>query len=109
MDGIAKSGPETAVEWAWRVYIEAEKKFQVPDCWTKALIFLLYEAKVSKRDIKICRGMSLSIVSKVYRRIVIDCGLMISEPLAGEEDGGFRKGGGYENQLFALRQVVKML
>lgn len=54
------------------------------------------------------RGISLlSIVNKVYVRIVSDCVKRIRESLVTEGLGGFKRGRGCVGEIFVLRQAVK--
>lgn len=50
---VVKSRCETAMEWIWKVCLEARESSQVPDDWTKAVIFPLYKGNGSKVIVRI--------------------------------------------------------
>lgn len=79
---------------------------KVGRCLIKAVIVSLYKEKGSKSDCKNYRGISLlSIIGKVYAKIVTDHVNRISKPHAVE--GGFRKETGCLDQIFTPTQVVE--
>ena len=54
------------------------------------------------------RGKSLlSALGKIYARIVSGGVKILSDELAMDEQGGFRAGRGYIDQVFAVRQVIE--
>ncbi len=54
------------------------------------------------------RGISLlSVVGKVYGRVLIERIRSKTESVIGEEQCGFRSGRGCVDQLFAVRQIVE--
>ena len=54
------------------------------------------------------RGISLlSIVGKLYGRILIERVIYCTKEQLGEEQGGFRRGRGCVDQVFALRTIIE--
>ncbi len=49
----------------------------------------------------------LSVPGKVYGRILIERLMEVTEGKVSEEQGGFRKGKGCVDQIFALKMLVK--
>ncbi len=68
----------------------------------------LYKGKGDKFEYSSSRGISLlSVVGKVYGRVLVErirCG---TESMVGEEQSGFRKGRGCVDQVFVVRQVCE--
>lgn len=54
------------------------------------------------------RGIcQLSIPGKMYRRVVTVRDVTHTQHLTGEEQHGFKKGGGYTDQVFALKNLCE--
>ncbi len=68
----------------------------------------LYKGKGDKFECSSFRGISLlSVVGKVYGRVLVErirCG---TKSMISEEQSGFRKGRGYMDQLFVVKQVCE--
>ena len=80
----------------------------VPLDWVSACVVPLYKGKGDKFDCGSFRGISLlSVVGKLYGRILIERVREGTENVIGEEQGGFRRGRGCVDQVFAMRQVCE--
>ncbi len=107
MDGITaemlKYGGDAVVEWKLFICKEAWKKGEVPDDWKKAIIVPLYKGKGSRSECSSYRGISvLSVPGKVYGRILTERLMEVTEGKVSEEQGGFWKGRGCIDQIFAM-------
>ena len=112
IDGITpemlKYGGEVVVEWMWLICKLAWKQKEVPEEWRKAVIVPLYKGKGSKSECNSYRGISmLSVPGKVYGRILTERLMKVTEGKVSEEQGGFRKGKGCVDQIFAIRMIVE--
>ena len=80
----------------------------VPLDWVIACMVPLYKGK---RDVHECsnfRGISLlSVVGKVYGRILINRSRDKTENVIAEVQSGFRKGRGCTDQIFTVRQMCE--
>ena len=66
----------------------------------------IYKGKGERTECKNYRGISmLSIGGKVYGRVLVDRVVKETEGRISDEQGGFRKGRGCVDQVFALRNV----
>ncbi len=73
----------------------------------KAIIVPLYKVISSRSECSTYRGISLlSVPGKVYGRILIERLMEVTEGKVSEEQGGFRKGRGCVDQLFAVKRIV---
>ena len=73
-----------------------------------ACIVPLYKGKGDKCECSNSRGISLlSIVGKLFSRVLIKRVRAESEYAIGEEQCGFRQGRGGMDQVFAARQVCE--
>ena len=78
----------------------------VPKDWQEACVVPVYKGRGNKNECGSYRGISMmSIMGKLYGRVVINRVNHITEGLVGEEQGGFRKGEGCVNQVFAVFYV----
>ncbi len=67
----------------------------MPEDWKSGVIVPLYKGKGERGVCGNYRGICLlSVVGKVYCRVVIERVRMKTEKWVGEEQGGFRKGRG---------------
>ena len=73
-----------------------------------ACIVLLYKVKGDKYECSNSRGISLlSVVGKIYGRVLIRRVRATTECAIGEEQCGIRQGRGCMDQVFAVRQVCE--
>ncbi len=112
MDGITaemlKYGGDAVVEWTLLICEQAWKKEEVPDDWKKAISVPLYKGKGSRNECNSCREIRLlSVPGKVYGRILIERLIEVTERKMSKEQGGFRKGKGCVDQIFAMKMLVE--
>ncbi len=80
----------------------------MPDDWKKAIIVPLYKDKSSRSECSSYRGISLlSVPGKVYGRILTERLMEVTERKVNEEQGGFMKGRGCIDQIFAMKRLVE--
>ncbi|EYB88480.1 hypothetical protein Y032_0246g34 [Ancylostoma ceylanicum] len=80
---------------------------QIPSAWKQAIIVPVHK-KGDKHDCKKYRGISLlSIVGRVFTRIIQLRIQERREEAAREEQAGFRPGGGCSDQIFTLQQIME--
>ncbi|XP_050563412.1 uncharacterized protein LOC126912929 [Spodoptera frugiperda] len=78
----------------------------VPGDWAKAVIVPLYKGKGSQQECKNYRGISLlSVVGKLYAKILIERVIDVTEKKIWDVQAGFRKGMGCTDQVFSLRCI----
>ncbi|MCP3680826.1 MAG: reverse transcriptase family protein [Gammaproteobacteria bacterium] len=112
IDGVCgemlKYGGDIAVYWLRKVCSLAWEEGKVPEDWKSGRVVPLYKGKGEREVCGNHRGICLlSVVGKIYSRMVIDRVRNITEKLVGEEQGGFRKGRGCVDQIFTLRHIVE--
>ncbi len=106
---ILKCGTEIVIEWMRRMCSLAWERGSVPEDWKTEIIVPLYKGKMERGVCRNYRGICLlSVVGKVFSKIVIDRGRLRTEKWVGEEQGGFRKGRGCIDQIFTMRCIVEM-
>lgn len=67
----------------------------MPDDWCKAVIVPLYKGKGSQQECRNYRGIILlSVVGKLYAKVIIQRVLSKTEGKIWDEQAGFRKGMG---------------
>ena len=111
-DGVCgemlKFGGELVVDWIWKMCRLAWEEGKVPEDWKSGIIVPLYKGKGEREVCGNHRGICLlSVIGKIYGRILINRVREITEELVGEEQGGFRKGKGCVDQIFVLRNIVE--
>ena len=103
-----KKGGRDIIEWLVRMMNGCWTEGKVPEEWKKACIVPLYKGKGSRFECQNYRGISLlSVVGKVYGRILIDRVRKSTDEAIGEEQCGFRQGRGCIDQIFAVRQICE--
>ncbi len=112
MDGITaemmKYGDDAVVEWMLLICERAQKNGEVPGDWKKAIIVPLYKGKGSRSECSSYRGISLlSVPGKVYGRILTERLREVTEGKVSEDQGGFGKGRGCVDQIFAMKRLVE--
>jgi len=76
--------------------------------WASACVVPLYKGKGDKYECNSLRGISLlSVIGKVYGRVLIERIREGTDGVICDEQCGFRRGRGCMDQVFALRQVCK--
>ena len=103
-----KKGGVIVIDWLVRLFNVCFSSSVVPSDWCEACIVPLYKGKGDKYECGNYRGISLlSVIGKLYGRILIERISDVTECAIGEEQCGFRKGRGCVDQVFAVRQVCE--
>ncbi len=78
------------------------------DDWKKGIIVPLYKGKCSRSECSNYRGISLlNVPGKVSGRILTESLMEVTKGKVSEEQGGFRKGRGCVDQIFAMKRLVE--
>ena len=102
-----KAGGEVMVEWMVKLFNLVWRVGVVPGDWIKAVIIPIFK-KGSRLDCANYRGISLlSIVGKVFGRILNERVKAITDVKVMDEQGGFRAGRGCNDQIFVVKQIVE--
>ncbi len=107
---MLKYGGEIVVDWMMWMCNLAWEQSKVPEDWRKAIIVPLYKGKGNREECnkKNYRGISLlSVPGKIYGRILNERMMKITDKGVGDEQGGFQKGRGCVNQIFAMKILVE--
>ena len=109
MDGVTaeclKKGGVTLVEWLVRLLNICFEAREVPADWRMAAIVPIYKGKGDKHVCGNYRGISLlSMVGKLFGRVLINRIRDGTEDTLKEEQCGFRRGRGCVDQVFVVRQ-----
>ena len=112
MDGVRvemlKEGGVTVLEWLVRVCNICFMLSIVPVDWAIACIVPLYKGKGDVHECSNFRGISLlSVIGKVYGRILMYRIMDKTENVIAEVQSGFRRGRGCTNQIFIVRQICE--
>ena len=112
VDGVKaemlKEGGRTVVEWLERLFKICFILSMVPVDWVLAIIVPLYKGKGDIYECSNSRGISLlSVVGKVYGRILINRIRDKTEGAISEVQSGFRRGRGCADQIFIVRQLCE--
>jgi len=103
-----KKGGASMIEWIVRLFNLCFVCGVVPEEWCEACIVPLYKGKGDKYECSNYRGISLlSVVGKLYGRVLINRISGATECAIGDEQCGFRRGRGCVDQVFAVRQVCE--
>ena len=105
---MLKKGGVTVLEWLVRVFNVCFMLSIVPVGWVIACMVPLYKGKGDVHEFSNFRGISLlSVVGKVYARIVINRIRDKTESVIAEVQSGFRRGRGCTDQNFIVRQICE--
>ena len=112
MDGVRvemlKEGGVTVLEWLVRVFNICFMLSMVPVGWVIACMAPLYKGKGDVHECSNFRGISsLSVVGKVYGKVLINRIRDKAENVAVEVQGGFRRGRGCTDQIFIVRKICE--
>ena len=103
-----KKGRRVVLEWLVRLLNLSFDMGVVPMDWRGACIVPLYKSKGDKCECSNSRGISLlSVVGKLYGRVLIKRVRAATECAIGEEQCGFRHGRGCMAHVFAVKQVCE--
>ena len=90
----------------WKICKESFSSGKVLIDWKNAVIVPLFKGKGCKDECKNYRGISLlSVGGKVYARVLMERVRKITEGMMNDEQGGFRKGRGCVDQIFAIKRI----
>ena len=104
---MVKAGGYTVVQWLKDVFDTAWNCGKTPHKWREAIIVPIYK-KGSRAECGNYRGIRLlSVVGKIYARVVCDRLRLITDAVLMDEQGGFRVRRGCVDQIFAVRQVTE--
>ncbi len=112
LDGCAaeclKSGRAMVVEWLVRLLNVCFLSSMEPMDWTSACVVPLYKGTGDKYECTSFRGISLlSVVGKVYGKVLIRRVREGTEGMICDKQGGFRRGRGCVDQIFTVRLVCE--
>ena len=103
-----KKGGVAMIEWLVRMFNGCFREGRIPREWKSACIVPIYKGKGDRCECSNYRGISLlSVVGKVYGRVMIERIMVGTDAAVGEEQCGFRKGRGCVDQIFSVRQVCE--
>ncbi|XP_012945159.1 uncharacterized protein LOC106013581 [Aplysia californica] len=95
---------ETGIHWLTIVFQKAWKERKVPTDWQNAIVVPKWKKRGSKNDCNTYRGISLlSHAGKIEEQRT----RTKAKHLLGDAQFGFRKGRGYNDAVFALRQLCE--
>ena len=104
---MLKAGGTITVQWLHCIMQKAWEEGRIPDDWNKAIIVPIYK-KGNRMDCSNYRGISLlSVPGKVYASIIEKRIRQLTEGKLGENQAGFRRNRGCQDQIFALRQIIE--
>ena len=111
LDGISsevlKLGGEPSVRWLSSIFTTIRMEETVPSDWQKQLLVPIHK-KGSQSDCNKYRGISLlSVPSKVFTKIISNRLKPHVELLLRENQCGFRKGRGCNDQIYTLQSLMK--
>ncbi|KAG7300726.1 hypothetical protein JYU34_015052 [Plutella xylostella] len=105
---MLRAGGGVAASELYQLFNECWRCGAVPRDWCRAVIVPLYKGKGSLQTCNSYRGISLlSIVGKLYAKILIERVVKETEEKIWDVQGGFRKGMGCTDQVFSLRSVTE--
>ena len=110
LDGVApellKFGGDDVTAWLGRLLDECFEESVAPRDFRDMCLVPCYKGKGDKHECNNYRGICLmSVVGKVYGKVLINRVVKGTEAAIGEEQGGFRKGRGCVDQIFVVRQI----
>ena len=86
---IIKGGGDRVMDSIWRQWNMAFESGVVPKDWRSSVIVSLYKCKGERTECKSYRGISLlSVVGKIYARILVDRVRTVTGGLIDDEQGG---------------------
>jgi len=109
MPEMLKAGGEAAIEWLVKLFNAVWERGEAPRDWKSGIIVPIHK-KGSRLECTNYRGISLlSVVGKVFARVLNDRVKGLTEGSVMDEQGGFRSGRGCIDQVFAVKQVVEKM
>ena len=104
---MSKASGEMVVDWLAEVFNIVWRERVAPSDWKNAVIVPVYK-KGSRLDCTNYREISLmSVVGKVFAQVLNERvkGLTVDKVM--DEQGGFRAGRGWNDQIFVVKQIVE--
>ena len=106
---MLKAGGEVIIHWLVSLFNLVWEKGEAPRDWRDATIVPIHK-KGSRMECTNYRGISLmSVVGKVFARVLNVRVKGLTERSVMEEQGGFRSGRGCVDQVFAVKQVIQKM
>ena len=106
---VLKAGGEVTIQWLVSLFNMVWEKGVAPRDWRGAIIVPLHK-KGNKMEFANYREISLmSVVGKVFSRVLNDRVKDMTEGSVMEEQGGFRSGRGCVDQVFAVKLVIEKM
>ena len=97
------------IEWLVKMFNEVWGRGVAPRDWKSAIIVPIHK-KGSRLECTNYRGISLlSLVDKVFARVLYDRVKGLTEGSVMDEQGGFRSGRECLDQIFAVKQVIEKM
>ncbi|KAG7301870.1 hypothetical protein JYU34_013269 [Plutella xylostella] len=105
---MLRAGEGLVASLLWLFFNICWRRGQVSGDWCRAVIVPLYKGKGSQQDCRNYRGISLlSIVGKLYAKVLIERVMKETEERIWDVQAGFRKGMGCTDQVFSMRMVAE--
>ena len=109
MSEMLKAGGEVAIEWLVNLFNVVWERGVAPRDWKTAII-VPFHKKGSRLECTNYRGITLlSVVGKVFARVLNDRVKGLTEGSVMDEQGGFRSARGCIDQVFAVKQVIEKM
>src|SRR5678815_918799 len=103
---MLKKGGDIVVECLMRLFNVCWDQCEVPQDWQDSCLVPIYKGKGDKKECSNYRGISLlSVVGKIYGRIIIKNVKSITDKQIGEEQCGFRDCRGCVDQVFTFENA----
>ena len=103
---MVKGGGDVVVDWIWKLCNMAFESGVVPKDLRSAVIVPLHKGKGEIIKCKNYRAITLlSVVCKIHADILVDRVRSVTGGLVDDEQGDFRAGRGYLDQIFTLIQI----
>lgn len=104
---MIKTGGDVLLQWLHALILQVWRSAKIPSMWKKAIIVPILKEGDS-RECKNYQGISLlSIVGKVFMKIIQSRLQKHREQTSREEQAGFQPNWGCIDQIFALRQLME--
>ena len=96
---MIKGGGDWVVDRIWRLCNMACESGVVSEDWRSAVVVPLYKCKGERIECENYRGISLSVVGKIYTEILVDRVRRVTGGLIDSEQGSFKVGKGCLSDL----------
>ena len=103
-----KNGGISIIDWLLRIFNRCMESGVVQEDWKVVCIIPIYKGKGDRRDCANYRAISiLSILGKIYGRVLINRRIESTKEQVAEKQEGFRLGRGCIDQIFVMKQLVE--